>query len=260
MAKHVYLSTRSAVLAKSCLKMDADARRERKKIQRRNLVDARRKDTVIAEYIKTKYNHLYKEALKFHDTIKEKYPEKFDLRKTNEFKVLKTDATRETEKPSSPKMTSPPVVKRVILPSLTHGDTMRLKIPLLPNKSITSLTTEEDISLQAVTDQIQSPLHHEGDSELIREIPDGLRDNTTEVDMALQTITAEYVLEEDMIHPSLYDDLDREQITKIIDELRDEPFLKDIFNDIEAQFETELDMDIDFEPDSRLENELNLLL
>ena len=75
--------------------MDADARRERKKIQRRNLVDARRKDTVIAEYIQTKYNHLYKEALKFHDTIKEKYSEKFDLRKTNEFKVLKTDATRD---------------------------------------------------------------------------------------------------------------------------------------------------------------------
>ena len=271
MAKHVYLSRRSAVLAKTFLKMDEHTRRERKKTQRRERVARKRQDLIITEYIQFKHYNIYKEALEFYNSINEKNPDKYDLRKTMEFRMFKVDTQPKIEKaypsaekttpdfpqsptekttpdfpqppveayPSAEKTTpdfpqsptekttpdfpQPPVVRRLKAANTTYNDTMKLEIPLLPSLP-------------------KTPIH------------------TSEVmDMSLQTITDNCIQEEEMLHPSLMDELEPDLIRKILDDLREEPYLKDIFTDIEQQVEYELAMDIDLEEDIRLEKELELL-
>ena len=72
----------------------------------------------------------------------------------------------------------------------------------------------------------------------------------------LQTFTQE-ILEEGTIQPSLYEELAPELIEKVINELRSEPDLQDIFTSIEQQLEFEqLGMDIDIPEHDLLEKEL----
>ena len=73
----------------------------------------------------------------------------------------------------------------------------------------------------------------------------------------LQTVTEE-ILEEDVPQPSLYDELSQELIDKIIEELRAEPDLKDMFTSIEQQLKfDQLGMDIDINiEDNALDIEL----
>ena len=255
--------------------MDENTRRERKNSQRRKRVARGRQDLVMIEYIQLKYEDIYNEAVEFYNAIKEKHPTKFDLRKTHEFKVFITGTAREMKKPSPPveNMTTtpdfphPPVLRRVKAGNSTYEDTLQLEIPLLPVKPKTPTHTtevmEEDMSFH--TTPISTPTHT---TEVMEEdmsfhtTPISTPTHTTEVmeeDMSLQEITAQFVQEEDMMQPSLYDELDSELIKKIIDDLRDEPYLKDIFTDIEQQVEYELGMNIDLEQDYRLENELKLL-
>ena len=56
----------------------------------------RRKNTVITEYIKHKYNNIYHEALCFYDVLERQYPNKHDLRKTKEFCAWKETVTSGT--------------------------------------------------------------------------------------------------------------------------------------------------------------------
>ena len=56
----------------------------------------RRKNTVITEYVKHKYNNIYHEALCFYDVLERQYPNKHDLRKTKEFYAWKETVTSGT--------------------------------------------------------------------------------------------------------------------------------------------------------------------
>ena len=73
----------------------------------------------------------------------------------------------------------------------------------------------------------------------------------------LYTVTEE-ILEENTIQPTIFEELAPGMLDQIINELRQEPDLRDIFTDIEQQFEFEqLGMDIDISEDNTLENELD---
>ena len=73
----------------------------------------------------------------------------------------------------------------------------------------------------------------------------------------LYTVTEE-ILEENTIQPTIFEELAPGILDQIINELRQEPDLRDIFTDIEQQFEFEqLGMDIDISEDNTLENELD---
>ena len=73
----------------------------------------------------------------------------------------------------------------------------------------------------------------------------------------LYTVTEE-ILEENTIQPTIFEELAPGMLDQIINELRQEPDLRDIFTDIEQQLEFEqLGMDIDISEDNTLENELD---
>ena len=73
----------------------------------------------------------------------------------------------------------------------------------------------------------------------------------------LQIITEEVLQEDTTIQPSLCEEIDPEVLEKILNELRADPDLQNIFTDIEQQVEFEqLGMDIDIPEDNMLEREL----
>ena len=149
-------------------------------------------------------------------------------------------ATPDTQ-PSSPDPATPDTreIRRLIPVKLPSGkrvyeDTLQLRIPLIPHKTITTpVIIEEDSS---------------------EEHPPVEPTVTAET---LQIVTEETV-GEGTIQPSLMEELEPELVEKIISELRPEPDLQDIFTDIEQQLEFEqLGMDIDIAiEDSALEEEL----
>ena len=57
-----------------------------------------RKNRVTQGYIEKKYPEIYKEALEFYQFLDEKYPDKKDLRRTNEFEWVKTGISGQTAK------------------------------------------------------------------------------------------------------------------------------------------------------------------
>ena len=87
MAKLIYLSRRSVRIwhhlsyftpTMSC--------QETKKLKRKTRDDNRRKDSFIAEYVRIKYPHIYSETIKYHGKLREFFPNKTDLTKTDHFK------------------------------------------------------------------------------------------------------------------------------------------------------------------------------
>ena len=72
------------------------------------------------------------------------------------------------------------------------------------------------------------------------------------------TRTIEINTEEEIIEPSItFDDIPPDKVDQLINELRNDPDLKDIFRDIEEQIEfEELGMDIDIQEHDLLEDEL----
>ena len=69
----------------------------------------------------------------------------------------------------------------------------------------------------------------------------------------LQSIFEE-VVQEDIMQATLTDELDPELMQKIIDDLKNEPYLKDIFTSIEL----DMGIDLDITEDYTLEKELEL--
>ena len=148
------------------------------------------------EYVKTKYPKIYDEAVEFYNNLRKNYPEKHDLRKTNEFKQWKSKQEKQetTGTPEPPK-----------------PDNMELRIPLWNASTLASVQSLETVS--------------------------------------------EEVLGEGTIYPSLQEEISSELIEEILNDLRQDPDFKDMFEMIETEFE-QIGAETEINEDNRLENEL----
>ena len=290
--------------------MNEITRRQRKNQLRREQRSKMRQDLIITEYIQLKYHDIYTETTEFYNSINRKYPAKYDLRKTDEFKLMKADTTGERiEKPShhpieqvseprpaTPDLREPPTPVRLRFERHTYEDALQLRIPLMSPKPkrppvTTEIIEEGTIQTPPVTTEIieegtiQTPsvtteIIEEGTiqtppvtTEIIEEGTIQTPPVTTEIieEGTIQTppVTTEIlpmltdeILKEDTIQPSLYDELDPQLIQRIIDDLRGEPCLQDIFTNIEQQVEFEelgMDIDLDILEDYTLEKEFDLM-
>ena len=61
----------------------------------------RRQAAFVQEYVETKYHAIYDEVMKFYKSLNVSYPEKYDLRKTKEFKKWKKTILGHPKKKSS---------------------------------------------------------------------------------------------------------------------------------------------------------------
>ena len=287
MAKRVYLSKR--VSLPFSVKMDASQAALLKKEQRRQDRSKVRQSLFINDYIFYKHHVIYQQAAQLYNELNEIYPKKPDLRRTEEFKNWKLDVTgqprsvkRKTKKrhpytfPSHANIPMtrcidphvnftvvvPPESPRGLAESSDHQNVkkvMELRIPLMcppaeTPRTVTEEVLEPSLCAETVTEEVLEPsLCAETVTEEVLE--PSLYTET------IQTVTEE-VLEEGIssLEPSLHEEVSPEIIQKIVEELSQDPGLKDILTSFEEHKEfKQLGMDLDI-PDDRLENELENLI
>ena len=272
--------------------MAENARKLRKKELRRERVSKRRQDTFAIEYIRVKYSDIYHEGMEFYHAINKNNPGKFDLRKTDDYKLWKANLQRKKEpstlEPSNPEPSTlepstlePSTLEPATLePSTLEPSTLEPATlepstlepatlePSTPEPSTPEPSTLEPSTPEPATPEPSTPEpstskpvtteKHTWQDNLQLRIPLIDKDIFKHPIETLQTVTEE-ILEEGTIYPSLEDEIAPELINKILEELRQEPDLHAIFTDVEQQLEFEqLGMDIDIGEDYGLENELAL--
>ena len=93
-----------------------------------------RKDRVTQGYIAKKYPEIYKEAVEFYMFLNDKYPNKKDLRRTNEMEWLKTGISGEISKKYYSKRNKTKTTTTTTT-TTTVSDRMELVIPLMSKSS-----------------------------------------------------------------------------------------------------------------------------
>ena len=245
-------------------------RQDKKNLSRRQHTQEAREGLFIKEYIRHKYPDVYDEAGSFYNYINKTYPTKKDLRKTDEFKAMtmgyafvaksgdkvlkktcqvyraisdlsgqsytltcfKTPETA-TETPQSTTETPKKVQK-----------TMELKIPLLPTEVITRTETVQENPSTARTETVQEN-PSTARTETVQENPSTARTETVQEN----PLTAAY--DHSMHEDTLNEEISQETYEAIIAELRQDPDLHKIMDDIEV----DMDLDLMLEED-RFEQEL----
>ena len=198
--------------------------------RRRQAQSNARKAIFSLEYIQIKHPEIYNEACNFFTAINSKYPEKYDLRKTKEFLSFKQ---------------SPELVKNMTSTELEP----LLEIPLISmhSRNTTVSTSEQEIppeqeiphSIGQITEQLhQDPLI-----------------STRQRTVTAQTI--EMTTEQEIPRISI-NDIESDLIDQIIEQLRQDPDLANVFNDIEQRMEfDDLGQDLDMPELNLLEEELS---
>ena len=246
------------------------------------------------DYIYYKYFNIYQEAAQFYNEVNHKYPKKYDLRRTDEFKAWKMAVTGQpvrirtrTKRPNPShlniqiaKCINPESSFTVVYDEGQASNPEQYEQPASPESeqreqpaSPESEQREQPASPESEQyEQPESPESEQNEQpespveqmkgEKIMQLKIPLMEPPAVTTQTLQTVTEEILQESTTIYPSLHEEIAPEVIERIINELRQDQDLQTIMTDIEQDLEfQQLGMDIDIAEDSRLENELeNLML
>ena len=254
--------------------------------QRRSNKSKARQALFVAEYIQLKWFDMYDEACGFFNSLNVLYPSKYDLRKTEEFRQwkmemqgkAKTSAKRRViynnaesssaatenfpqspvESPPQSPVESPPqspVESPPQSPAQSPPQSPAQSPPQSPAQSPSQSPAQSSAEISPVQSptvpEILQPLNYNDSMELKIELlqHDKIKERTVTTE-TLQVITHQE-------EPLTLDDIPPERINELIEQLRDDPDLRDIFTSVEEQFEfEELGMNIDIPESSPLEEEL----
>ena len=297
MAKHVHYKKRASDRTCHLLsRMDLTHRNERRRVLRKAQTHTFRRGTFVADYVQNKYNNVYVEAMPFYDLLNDLYPGKTDLKKTEEYRVWKNNVTRDLSSyfnlQQAPKAapSSPEPLEQTQQPEGAYSDSLQAASsspePLEQTQQPEGVYSD---SLQAASstpeplEQTQQPECVYSDSlqaasstpepleqtqqtktayndKLQLKIPlmnsSTILEKSTVTTQTLQTITEE-TLASGVIEASLEHQIPSDIIDKIIEELRGEPELQDIFTLIEQQVDFEhLGTDLEIFEQDLLEKEL----
>ena len=192
-----------------------------------------REQRIITGYVEIKHPEVYKEAANFYHLLNEKYPCKKDLRKTNEYEWLKAEIPGEiTKKYYQRKKPYPDMNQKVSVeinkPSDKPNDNMQLIIPLMENPITTTV--------QPVETSVDPPVES-------MNIDKAAETQMEQTDKG-ETSDLWRIEESELIDP-----IPNDMIEEIITNLRQDPDLNSLFDDI----------DIEIDEISPLEKELMLL-
>ena len=228
-------------------KLNKAVKKQESRVRQRN---REKEELFVADYIKHKYQDIYHEAVQVYQLSLKLYPGKPDLRKTAEHKAWKTMKTATvhpifiTQGSTIIPVLSQNVETLTSEPSITESTTTTTTSePPTPEPTTTPETMYSD-NLRLVIPLMKPPISHPGhNSEALQNV----------VEKTLQEDGGEQQhLNCDQIDPEIMD--------QILAELRSDPDLKDLLNDVECQFEQEMgldiDIDIDINMDTGLEDEL----
>ena len=247
---------------------------DKKNYLRRQYRQQARAALFIQEYIEHKYPEIYEESVAFYNHVNSIYPEKKDLRKTDQFKALKLGFTFVAKQGDN-------VVKnpRQVYQPISALNQQNFTIVCYKDQQTTTeqtiteqTTTEQTITEQTTTEQTtteqttteQTTTEQTEKAEKIMQLRIPLMSPgviTQTVNVVTQEIVEEnplstaydQILAED-IAPTLNEEIPQEAFDRIMAELRQDPDLNKIIEDIELE---QIDMDVDIPlEDDRLEQEL----
>ena len=198
----------------------------RRKQLRKSRQDEKRQNSLITDYIQHKYANVYTEALHFYERMNNQYPKKIDLRKTEEYRVWKTSVSGTSAQSQVQEPPNPVSIE-------SSPTTVETQPPTKP-------IYEDNLQLRIPLDRYRSLKHTQS--------------TTT------QTLTI--VDEGSSLQPTLVDELPSDLIDQIIDQLRQDPDLTNMLDDINCNelINSEgMDIDIEIPEYTLLEKELENL-
>ena len=211
-----------------------------KKLQRREITAKKRQATFISQYVFIKHFDIYQEAAREFNLINKIHPHKPDLTKSIEFKNWKRQLKglpeiREYKKRDPCTHVIYPAITVDKQPEPEGQKVMQLRIPL--------------IDLQPVQGGESIEMVDQGDTECL----------TVEKET---TLNNNQVLEESDevsgIQPSLLTDISPESMEQILAELRADPNLSAIMNDLETSIDEQLDTSIDEQLETSIDEQLDI--
>ena len=222
-------------------------RNTQKNYWRRLEINRVKERRVICGYVELKYPEIYKEAFEFYEFLNVKHPGKKDLRKTNEFEMLKSGVPKQTMKKYYTRKEKGPNIEV----SNKKDMDMELIIPLMKLPvSTQEIGSSSDVSTQQIEFSSEIPTQ---EIEVSSEIP------TQEIEVSSEIPTQEIEVSSDVstqenessseVSTQEIESLGHirdEMIEEIMTNLREDPDLHALFDDI----------DIDIEEQSPLETEL----
>ena len=193
----------------------------RKNIYRREESARVRVERVIAGYLEYKYPKIYEEAHDFYEHLNEIYPEKKDLRRSNEFEWIRNGAYGKMKKFYTKKKKAVNMVLNIeLMGKDTCGKSQETSVTLEASQE-TSMTLEANqetsVTLEASQETSMLPL---------------------EASQETSTTPLEANQETSML--TLVD----EEIQSIIDDLREDPNLSSFFDNLDAELDN-LDFELD---------------
>ena len=223
--------------------------KDRKNEQRRKHAEQARKNRVLIEYIEKTHPQIHNDACEYYEELKQKYPNKLDLRRTVEFEITchNTSKRRRTQKQKEPGKTR---------------DNMVLTIPLIPqfviNQPQSDQTTppQSDQTIPPQSDQTIPPQSDQTTPPQPDNMPQHQPDNMPQhqPDNMPQHQPDNMPQHQPDNIPLPFPALTNEMVDEIIRDLQQtNPGFEQWFEDID----TDLDIDIDSEGITPLEVELS---
>ena len=263
-----------------------------RKDYQRNLREAqrseRRQAVFIMEYVQLKYFDIFSEAARYYNELNTLYPTRPDLRKSQEYRNWKKDINTQIVRQC--KQTTIQIYKNIDEPERTEisCEPQRTEISCEPQRTEISCEPERtEISCEPQRTEISCESEHEdnnseseyegnngeseyednsseperteinnrGNCEMRLEIPlINYKTKTPTVTTETLETCVEEVLDQSAVETDLINELSEERIEQIINELREDPDLNHIFDEVEQDVMMDIDEGIDI--DIRVENEL----
>ena len=222
--------------------------RENRQLVRKKKIDSERHDLFVASYVKHKYPIMYKQATDFYNQLREKNPQKKDLRKLDLFRIW-ANHQGEIQKMFDLKvqLMSNKDIDGIKAQSKTQGNELVGEISSQGNDPVKQIPELSSSSEDLITDEQFNHILNglRGDVNLNQ--PAGEisgQDNDPVIQIPEPSLSSEDLITD-------------EQINHVINELRGDADLNCIMETIEEQvLYPEYEMDIDISDDDRLQDEL----
>ena len=134
-------------------KMSEDKRTSYRRSLRREEALRVRQERVISGYVKHKHPEIYAYAIEFYDRLDNLYPDKKDLRTTNEYEMLKDSRLRKIRKYRIQKVSEPEGITDKPEEITDKPRSMVLRIPLMDMDIDKNQNTTQAIEIQATETQ-----------------------------------------------------------------------------------------------------------
>ena len=209
-----------------------------------------RREKAVSQYLRVAAPQLHKEAEQFFNNIQHLYPAKKDLTKTKEFKEFVKSTSEKGSKSSHIHFSNKQMLLNI---ELSTPNEMATQI----QKSTTSI--QDGPVDTEITETMFTSIRNESERNELNAAAATSSNQDGPVDTELSEIITTNILNDsewDKLNAA-FQEIPRHTMKQMINEINNDPDLKEILDQINVDGDDLLDIDIDIEPETALEKELN---